>query len=163
MGSGSAGVPVAESAAGQAAAAAGFARPRRSVTQEEVETQEERGAIKVSSESDTDSDADSELLGLKRLAAHLACRGVEMDPHAVRRNIDEQIASRRRPRPRRSETQEEAETQEERGRVRERTPLTQRRLRSTRGRLRRYTCAPRQWRRRDGLSVSPVAVSVASS
>ena len=98
------------------------------MTQEEVETQEERGAIKVSSESDTDSDADSELLGLKRLAAHLACRGVEMDPHAVRRNIDEQIASRRRPRPRRSETQEE-----EHGRARERTPSTQRRLRSTRG------------------------------
>ena len=89
-----------------------------------------------SSESDTDSDADSELLGLKRLAAHLARRGVEMDPHAVRRNIDEQIASRRRPRPRRSETQEEAETQEERGRARARTPSTKRRLRSTRRRLR---------------------------
>ena len=136
------------------------------------------GTIKVSSESDTDSvsdsesdtDADSELLerldaGLKRLAANLARRGREMDPHAVGRSIDEQIASRRRPRPRRSETQEEAETQEERGRARERTPLTQRRLRSTRGRLRRYTCAPRQWRRRDGLSeaeVSPHPHSVAN-
>ena len=133
------------------------------------------GTIKVSSESDTDSvsdsesdtDAASELLerldaGLKRLAATLARRGVEMDPHDMRRSIDEKVASGRRPRPRRSETQEEAETQEERGRVRERTPLTQRRLRSTRGRLRRYTCAPRQWRRRDGLSVSPVAVSAAS-
>ena len=134
------------------------------------------GTIKVSRESDTDSvsdsegdtDADFELLerlnaGLRQLAAYLALRGVEVDPHDMRRSIDKQVASRRRLRPRRSETQEEAETQEERGRVRERTPLTQRRLRSTRGRLRRYTCAPRQWRRRDGLSVSPVAVSVASS
>ena len=124
--------------------------------------------LTATASSESDSDADSELLerlnaGLRQLAAHLALRGVEVDPRDMRRSIDKQVASRRRLRPRRSETQEEAETQEERGRVRERTPLTQRRLRSTRGRLRRYTCAPRQWRRRDGLSVSPVAVSVASS